>query len=73
MERQSSILVALAANSKICCRVAGAYRGIGVELPDNKAQKYIFDAACKRIEQALSVHLHDLEWNAQDINQVLEN
>jgi predicted RNA methylase len=57
----------------VCASLAGAHRAIGVELPDNKAQKYIFDAACKRIEQALSVHLHDLEWNAQDINQVLEN
>ncbi len=56
----------------VCCSLAGA-RGIGVELPDNKGQKYIFDVACKQIEQVLSVHLHDLEWNAQDINQVLEN
>ncbi len=30
----------------VCCSLAGA-RGIGVELPDNKGQKYIFDAACK--------------------------
>ncbi len=57
----------------VCCSLAGAARGIGVELPDNKGQQYIFDAACKQIKQALSVHLHDLEWNAQDINQVLEN
>ncbi len=56
----------------VCCSLAGA-RGIGVELPDNKGQKYIFDAACKRIEQVLSINLHDMEWNAQDINQVLEN
>jgi hypothetical protein len=56
----------------VCCSLAGAC-GIGVELPDNKGQKYIFDAVCKRIEQVLSVHLHDVEWNALDINQVLEN
>ncbi len=29
----------------VCASVAGAHRAIGVELPDNKAQKYIFDAA----------------------------
>ncbi len=44
----------------VCCSLSGA-RGIGVELPDNKGQKFIFDAACKRIEQVLSVHLHDVE------------
>ncbi len=56
----------------VCCRMAGA-RGIGVELPDNKGHKYLFDAACKRIGRLFEVQLDDVEWRGEDIDQVLES
>ncbi len=56
----------------VCCRMAGA-RGIGVKLLDNRGHKYIFDAACTRIERLFEVQLDGVEWRGKDIDQVLES